>query len=167
MTIATASEQAFPRTMNGSLEIKTLPAAKVIKSSADTSYFEANNLFMPIFWYITSRGIAMTSPVEVEVNPGAMYFYIGGDAEKRALKGTHSVEVESLPERTVASIGYEGAYTEANFEQAKARLENWLEGQPNIEAIGEAKAIYWDGPSVPNARKRAEVHIEVAVEMSQ
>ena len=166
MAIASATEQAFLRTNSGAIEVKTLPACTVIKTTSDASYFEENNLFMPLFWYITTRGIAMTSPVEVEVNPGTMYFYIGGDAKDRALKETDAVEVERIPERLVASIGYQGAYTEANFQEANNRLKAWLKEQKQYRAIGEAKAIYWDGPSVPKARKRAEVHIELAVESS-
>lgn len=163
MAIASASEQAFDRTEVGVIEVKSLPASKVIKSTSDTSYFEANNLFMPLFWYITTRGIAMTAPVEVELDPGVMYFYIGTDAQERALKSTGTVTVESFPERTVAAIGYQGAYTEDQFNEAKNRLEAWLAEQADISPIGEANAVYWHGPSVPNAQKHAEVHIPVRV----
>ena len=156
-----SGEQAFGPTQEGVIEIKTIPASKVIKSASAENYFEANKLFMPLFWYITTRGIAMTTPVEVHVEPGSMYFFIGKKAAKRDLKANNKVEVLTIPERLVASVGYVGAYSELNYLNAKHKLEHWLEQQSTYVAQGPARIIYWDSPATPNRKKRAEVHISI------
>ncbi|MGB0413408.1 MAG: heme-binding protein [Coraliomargarita sp.] len=159
----TAYEQAFPKTGVNQIELKTLPAAKLIASKTDSPYFERNNsLFRPLFRYIQDNDIAMTTPVEAEMAPGVMYFYIGGDAAKRELAATDDVHVLELPERTVASIGVRGAYTEARFDAAKDKLEEWLRSQGTHTATGPARGIYWNGPFTLGLLKRAEVHIPVA-----
>ncbi len=156
-----ASESAFKRTNEGVIEVKYLPASTVLVKRSNVSYFEENNLFMPLFWYITTRNIAMTSPVEVRLNPGEMYFFVGKDASKRELKSSSSVDVEKIPSRTVASIGYCGRYNQSNFEKAKSKLVKWIEKQGIYTITGEARAIYWDSPSVADQKKRAEVHIPI------
>ena len=158
---SSASESVFERTPDGVIEVKTIPASTVLVKRSQVPYFESNNLFMPLFWYITTRRIAMTTPVEVGIQPGEMYFYVGSDASQRSLKSSGSVSVEQLPRRTVASIAYKGAYSERNFQRAKAELEDWIAQHGEYYASGEARAIYWDSPSVPDAQKHAEVHISL------
>jgi DNA gyrase inhibitor GyrI len=161
--ITQASESAFKHTPEGTIEIKAIPASTVLVKRSQVSYFESNNLFMPLFWYITTRRIAMTTPVEVGIQPGEMYFYVGSDATQRSLKSSGSVSVEQVPHRTVASIGYRGAYSESNFQRAKAVLEDWIAQQSEYQPSGEPRAIYWDSPSVPDDQKRAEVHIPLSL----
>jgi hypothetical protein len=157
-----AIEKAFPQTEVGQIEVKTLPASHLISSHSDRSYFDSNNqLFRPLFRYITSRDIAMTTPVEAEIEPGIMYFYIGEEAIEKAQESTENVTIRSLPERTVASIGARGGYSEANFRDAEAELRSWLAAQSDYRAIGAARGIYWNGPYVPGLFKRFEVHIPV------
>ncbi|MAH39828.1 MAG: hypothetical protein CML08_00275 [Puniceicoccaceae bacterium] len=158
---SSASESVFEQTPDGVIEVKTIPASTVLVKRSQVPYFESNNLFMPLFWYITTRRIAMTTPVEVGIQPGEMYFYVGSDASQRSLKSSGSVSVEQLPRRTVASIGYRGAYSERNFQRAKTKLEGWIAQQGEYNASGEARAIYWNSPSVPDAQKHAEVHISL------
>ena len=105
--------------------------------------------------------IAMTTPVEAEINPGVMYFHIGAEAGERALSATDGVRVVELPERTVASIGLRGSYSQANFEAAEARLFTWIATQGTHEATGAARGIYWNGPFTLGFLKRSEVHIPV------
>jgi len=163
-----SAEQAYPKTPVGEIEIKTLPAATLIVSQSDKSYFEEDNqLFRPLFRYIQDRDIAMTTPVEAEMNPGEMLFYIGGDAEAETLTGTDSVSVRKLPERTVASIGARGSYSSSNFREARAKLEKWLSNQSKWEAIGEAKGVFWDGPFTLWFLKQFEVHIPVKATVSK
>lgn len=163
LQLITAYEQAFAKTAVGAIEIKTLPAAKLIASESDRSYFERNNaLFRPLFRYISNNDIAMTIPVEAEMSPGVMYFYIGGDAAERELATTDEVRVLELPERTVASIGVRGSYSQTNFKTAEAQLKEWLDAQGTHQATGPARGIYWNGPFTISFLKRSEVHIPVA-----
>ena len=157
-----AVEQAYPKTPVGDIELKTLPAATLIVSRSDKPYFEEKNgLFRPLFRYIQDRDIAMTTPVETEMDPGEMLFYIGEESEGKNLDETGDVTVRKLPERTVASIGVRGGYSASNFNEAKTALEKWLTGQDRWKPTGEAKGVFWDGPFTLWFLKRFEVHIPV------
>jgi effector-binding domain-containing protein len=103
----------------------------------------------------------MTTPVEAEMNPGVMYFYIGTGVSKHVLDATEKVSVHELPERLVASLGVRGGYNERNFDKASAKLSAWLLKNPGYEAIGEVRGVFWNGPFMPGFIKRFEVHIPV------
>lgn len=157
-----AYEQAFPKTGVGTYEIKTVPQARLIASQTDKAYFDGNNgLFRPLFRYIQQNDIAMTTPVEAEMDPGVMYFYIGSDVDDATLQETERVTVHELPERVVASLGVRGGYSEGNFREAAAELEAWLRQNQDYEAAGPPRGIFWNGPYVPGFLKRFEVHIPV------
>lgn len=157
-----AAEKYFPKTAVGRTELKKIPAATLIASTSQRGYFVENNgLFRPLFRYISSNNIAMTTPVEAEISPGKMYFYIGRDAADRDLDSTDEVEVLNLPQRFVASIGARGAYSESNFREAEQALKSWIDRRPGLRASGEARGIFWDGPFKLGFLKRFEVHIPV------
>lgn len=159
---ATAAQQAYPKTPVGVMEIKTLPAATLLLSRSDKGYFEEDNeLFRPLFRYIQERDIPMTTPVEAEMEPGEMFFHVGGDFERTELDDTETVKVQTLPERRVASIGARGGYGASNFNEAKAKLERWLAEQEEWEPTGKAKGVFWNGPFTLWFLKRFEVHIPV------
>ncbi|MGC6456700.1 MAG: heme-binding protein [Coraliomargaritaceae bacterium] len=158
-----ATEQAFPKTEVGVIEVKVLPEATLAACSGEAGYFErSDSLFGPLFRYIQTNDIAMTTPVEAEVQPGVMYFYIGGDAADRELPETNEVKIHQLPERMVLSIGLLGGYSAENFAKGEARLREWIAGQTNYKVTGAARAIYWNGPFTLPVLKRSEVHIPVA-----
>lgn len=159
---AQAAPQAFPQTPVDTIEVKTLPAATLIATESQDNYFDQNGtLFRPLFQYISRNDIAMTTPVEAEITPGKMYFYIGEDAAKRALESTETVSVYQFPQRLVLSIGTQGSYSRKNFETAKKSLQDWLAQQDQYQATGSARAIYWNGPFTLGPWKRAEVHIPI------
>ena len=157
-----AYESAFARTDVGTIEIKTIPAARLLASQSDKSYFESNNgLFRPLVRYIQANDIAMTTPVEAAIAPGTMYFYVGSDYADLELKDTDQVTIIELPERTVLSLGVRGGYSAKNFNNAQARLLTYLSEQDQWIATGPARAIYWNSPFMPGIFKRSEVHIPV------
>lgn len=157
-----AAESYFSKTPVGEIELKEIPAAKLIATKSDQHYFsESNGLFGPLFRYISANDIAMTTPVEAEMKPGKMYFYIGGEAADRDLQPTKEVEVLELPARRVASIGSRGSYSKRNFDEAEAELKAWLEQNDEFDAAGEARGIFWNGPFTPGFLKRFEVHLPV------
>ena len=157
-----AYESAFEKTPVGTIEVKTLPAARLIAAQSQGNYFQENNgLFRPLFRYIQDNDIAMTIPVEAEIDPGIMYFYLGVAHKDSELSDTDRVHVTELPERTVLSLGVRGSYSAKNFEQAKAELLTWLSEQDDWIVDGAARAIYWNGPFTLGFLKRAEVHIPV------
>ena len=162
LQLMSAYEKAFPQTDVGKIEIKELPAARLIAAHSDSNYFENNGkLFGALFRYIQANEIAMTTPVKAEIDPGVMYFYIGSDHAETDLPDTDEVTVIEMPKQTVLSIGERGSYNAKNFDQAKQKLLNYLEGQSEWVADGAAQAIYWNGPFTPWFLKRFEVQIPV------
>ena len=161
MTHAQANQQAFPRTEPGEIEVKVLPAGRLLESKGEGNYFSgANNLFGPLFRYIQEHDISMTTPVEAKIEPGTMYFWVAEDQVDKADADSDRVRVIDVEERMVAAIGERGGYSEENFEKAKARLLEWVESEEDLELTGEPYAVYWDGPFTPWFMKKFEVQVE-------
>lgn len=157
-----AAEQAFPPTPPGVAEFKTLPAGMLLKATGQGSYFDqSNQLFRPLFSYISTHQIAMTTPVEAKIDGAAMYFWVAASEQPKVAGNTAGVEVIQVPERRVASLGASGAYSRANFEKTRDGLLAWLARQPGMEAAGEPYAVYWNGPFTLWFAKQSEVHVPV------
>jgi hypothetical protein len=157
-----ATEQAFPPTASGVAELKTLPAGVLLKSTGRGDYFKgSNDLFMPLFRYISRHDIAMTTPVEARVDDAAMYFWVAESQRAKVAGNEGAVEVQNFPERRVASLGARGSYSRENFEKTRAQLATWLAKQARIETAGEPYAVFWHGPFTPWFAKRYEVHVPV------
>lgn len=162
MPSASAYEQAFPSTEPGVIEIKTLPAGKLLESRGEGDYFnQSNSLFGPLFRYISQHDISMTTPVEAQINPGAMYFWVTGNQADKAKEDTDRVKVIDVPERLVAAAGARGGYSETNFNETRDKLMDWIGKQSGLEVIGEPFAVYWNGPMTPWFMKRFEVMVEI------
>lgn len=159
---AMAAEEAFPPSPIGQPELKTLPAGTLLKASSPGRYFEqSGRLFGPLFRYISSNGIAMTTPVEAQIEQAAMYFWVAPSQRAKVTGNRSGVEVLEVPPRLVASLGARGGYTEENFAKAREQLATWLRNQPQLEATGPAYGVFWNGPFTPGFMKRFEVHIPI------
>lgn len=157
-----SAREAFPPTPADKTELKTLPAGLLLKSASGGDYFDrSNNLFGPLFRYISRHEIAMTTPVEARIDDAAMFFWVAPDEQGKLAGNEAGVEVIAVPERRVASHGGRGGYSRANFEAARTALLAWLATQPGVEAAGAPYAVYWNAPYVPSFLKRYEVHIPV------
>jgi DNA gyrase inhibitor GyrI len=156
-----AYEQAFEKTPVGEIEVRVLPPARLLVSEMRGKYFDrSGTLFNRLFDYIKQNRVSMTVPVEGDVDQAAMRFHLGSDAPL-ALDETDLVRIEIVPERRVASIGGKGSYKKDNVNQARARLEDWLNAQEAWVPAGDPYAVYWNGPFTPWFMKRFEVHIPV------
>ena len=165
-SFASATEgEAYARTSPGQIEIKELPAARLMISKSDQPYFSANNkLFGKLFNYIRDKEIPMTAPVEARINPGVMVFYMdAASAVRTDLQPGAEVELLNLEARTVVAIGIRGSYSKENFEEGLASLQAWLKSQPQVQVNGEPYGVYWNSPFVPFFLKQSEVHIPVKV----
>jgi len=157
-----SAENAFPPTAPDVAEVKTLPAGVLLKSTGQGSYFdESNRLFRPLFRYISSRDIAMTTPVETTIESAAMFFWVAPSEVAKVTGNADGVEVIRVAERQVASLGERGGYSQTNFEKTRNKLLAWLREQPEIMATGEPYVVYWNGPFTPWFLKRYEVHVPV------
>jgi len=155
-------EQAFKKTPAGSIEVKIIPESTVLVAETAGNYYGGRNgLFRRLFNYISENNVAMTVPVEARVDNAQMKFYVGTKDKIKALKDQGSVQVVTVPQRTVVSIGIRGAYTESSFVKAKAQLEQWLKDNKEYRQAGDAYAVFWDAPFMPWFLKRSEVHITV------
>ena len=162
LPLAMSAQTAFPPTPPDRNEIKTLPAGILLQTAGRGNYFDgADNLFGPLFRYISRHKIAMTTPVEARIESAAMLFWVA-PAEQNKLAGNEAgVEIITVPARRVASRGERGGYTRENFIEARAKLLAWVATQPNLAAAGEPYAVYWNAPFVPFFMKRFEVHVPV------
>jgi hypothetical protein len=160
---AQGAADAYPRTAPGDLEVKSLPAARLMLAESPQTYFSANNnLFGKLFRYISKNNIPMTAPVEARLQPGVMVFYMDAGSAKRVdLLPGNEVKLQDVPVRSVAAIGIRGSYNEENFREAEEKLRAWVKQRPEYEVAGEAYAVYWNSPFVPFFLKQSEVHLPV------
>ncbi len=167
-TFAMSAKEAFPPTPAGTSELKKLPAGVLLKSAGRGNYFDgADNLFSPLFRYISKHDIAMTTPVEASVDDAAMFFWVAESERTKVAGNEANVEVVTIPERRVASRGERGGYSRANFEKTRDLLQTWLATRTDVEAAGDAYAVYWNAPFVPPFLKRFEVHIPVRLKAAK
>jgi hypothetical protein len=157
-----SAQSAFPPTAVGVCELKVLPAGTLLKSEGSGEYFEnANGLFMPLFRYISSHDIKMTTPVEAQVDSAAMYFWVAKGERPKVTGSEGGVKVIEVPERQVASMGGRGGYDRKNFEATRDALLAWIGKRADVEPSGPAYPVYWNAPFVPWFLKTYEVHIPV------
>ncbi len=157
-----AYEAAYPKTPKGAIEIKTIPAAKLMVTESPGGYFDRNNdMFRRLFRYISANDVSMTVPVEAQIENAQMKFYVGSADSAKNLPEQGEVKVVNLPERAVVSIGIRGSYTKEKFEKNREKLTAWLRENQRYQSSGAAYAVYWDAPFVPWFLKHSEVHIPV------
>ena len=157
-----AYQSMYEKTPVGEIQIIELPARIALEASTNGSYFQANNgLFRKLFRYISSNDVSMTTPVEADINPGKMRFFVGGEDKQKKLHSNESVNIVKIPSITVISIGIRGSYSEEKFSENKAKLFAWLQKNQKFESIGEPYGVYWNGPFVPGIFKRSEIHIPI------
>lgn len=155
--------QTYPRTPVGTVEVKVLPASKAIAATADGSYFESGGgVFMKLFRYIDRNKIAMTVPVEVDVDSNEMRFFVAERDVTKAAEATDDVTPSEFRERTILSVGLRGSYSEKRFNAGVEALRDWIEAQDEWEEAGAPTAVYWHGPYIPGWFKRSEVHLPIA-----
>lgn len=159
---ANAYESAYTKTPVDKYEFKELPPSRILETSDKGEYFDqSNQLFRRLFDYISDQKISMTVPVEADMNPSTMRFYIGEREKNRSFSDTATVTVKDYPARTVVSLGARGGYSRKNVMDKVEQLEQWVETQHNIRPAGEAYVVFWNGPFTLWFLKRFEVHIPV------
>ena len=157
-----AYESMHEKTPVGVIKIIKLPARIALEATSDDHYFAENNgLFRKLFGYISKHDLAMTTPVEADINPGKMRFFVGEEDAEKPRPNTSVVTVRDLEPITVVAIGIRGSYSEENFTENKKALLTWLEENPDYEQADSAYAVYWDGPFIPWFLKRSEIHLPI------
>ncbi len=160
---AVAYESIYEPTPTGTIELKDLPPVRALQAPAAGDYFESRNqAFMTLFRYIQANELSMTVPVEADLKPARMRFFVERSRKGELPSAASAVSVIELPARKVVSVGVRGSYSRENFEEAVRELRGWLAAHPEWSAAGEPTAVYWNGPFTPWFLKRSEVHIPVA-----
>lgn len=161
---AMAYESNYNPTPVGTIEVKELPAARLLQVEGEGDYFDtANGLFGRLFRYLKNNDLSMTVPVEADRRPARMRFFVERGHTGTLPSEQGGVAVLNRPAARVASIGIRGSYSQENFEQGAAELRKWLAAHPEWSAVGEPYAVYWNGPFTLWFLKRSEVHIPVAL----
>ena len=169
-----------PPTAPGVIEIKEMPEVRRAQVTGDGSARRGMTVsFRPLFRHITSRGIAMTAPVEVDIRnmtaedpEGAGYtaafLYRSADLGPTG-EAEEGVEVVDLPPMTVAAIGIRGAYIPRNWDEPRAELQAWLDANADHwEVVGDPRFCGYNDPFMPVWRMWSEIQIPVRpVQMSE
>ncbi len=161
-----------PLTPPDAIELKTYPAVRLAEVSGSGDPDRGmNSAFWPLFNHIKSHEIAMTSPVEMtyadmpaatEGNPeGWSMAFLYREPDMNAVGKEGSVVVRDALPVTVAAIGLKGDYSMALVRSGKARLEAWLEANPEWVIAGDWRALYYNGPQLRVRNKWAEVQVPV------
>ena len=157
-----AYDSMYEKTPVGKIKVLKLPARLALEANSDYSYFDADNgLFRKLFRFISSNDVSMTTPVEADIKPGKMRFFVGKKDMNKNLQSSNSVKVTSMPARMVVSIGIRGGYSEKSFNSNQSKLIEWFAKNKKYEQDGPAYGVYWNGPFVPGFFKRSEVHIPI------
>ena len=129
-----------------------------------------------MFNHIKKHDIAMTSPVEMEYGgesrAGEVSSKLGRGgawsmallyrtAEQNATGTEGEVVVRDAEPVTVVAIGMKGDYGMKLVERGAKEIEDWLAANPEWEAAGGWRSLYYNGPSLDFWNKWAEVQIPV------
>lgn len=155
-------EAMHEKTPVGVIKILNLPERTALEASSKVSYFDQNNgLFRKLFRYISANDIAMTTPVEADITPGKMRFFVGAEDLEKKFIDSKDVKITSIPSVTVVAIGIRGGYTKARFLENEEKLYHWLSQNEKFEKVGETYGVYWNGPFVPGLLKHSEIHLPI------
>ena len=161
-TFSFAYESMHNKTPVGRIIVLDLPERTALEATTDKSYFSENNgLFRKLFRYINQNNISMTTPVEADINPGKMRFFVGNKDLPKDFKDSDEVKVKKLKKQKVVSIGIRGGYSEKRYHENLLKLKQWLDKNPKYERCGDSYGVYWNGPFIPGPFKRSEIHIPI------
>ena len=170
---------------HGDIEVRLYSPHIVAETVVYEDIEEAGNAaFQRLFGYITGSNtsqadIAMTAPVSQQPSNEeiAMTAPVGqqqsgdGWAISFMMPNTYTIETLPVPEddrvvlrqvpsQTIAAIRYSGFWSESNYLEHKAELENWIE-QSGYKINGEAIWARYNAPFTPWFLRRNEVLIPI------
>ncbi len=174
--ITTSLPEGYPApTPPGAIDIKRYPSVRRAGISGKMSPdWGMNVAFFPLFKHIKRREIAMTSPVEMNyhgmdaeksMEPDAWtmaFLYRSSDLGPAGVDASDDrILIEDTGPMMVLSIGMRGAYRLESVQARAAELQNWLAGQEEWYAVGEIRALFYNGPEADSADKWSEIQIPV------
>lgn len=163
-----------PPTPAEKIEIKNYPAYRSGTVTYKGELSQATGAaFDPLYRHISSNNIAMTAPVEARYplmtlredklnergEAEVSFLYRSTDIHPQQI--AQGIKVEDHSSMTVVSIGIQGDYSYANYQQHLKQLREWLAQHPNYTVVGQPRRFFYDSPFIPDALKRSEVQIPV------
>ena len=166
-----------PPTPAGKIEVKHYPAYRsgTVTYSGQLAQ-AANAAFEPLYQHISSNNIAMTAPVETRYPIITLQEGSGGQLDERGqaevsflYRSTsihpqqiaQGIKVEYHEPMLVVSVGIQGPYSYASYQQNLERLHSWLVQHPDYEVAGSPRRFFYDSPLIPDALKRSEVQMPI------
>jgi len=157
----------------GAIELKAYPTVRRAQVAGEQNPdLGQNSSFWPLFEHIKKHDIAMTSPVEMDYDGlerddaspresdwTMSFLYRTPDMNSAGTEGR--VVVADLPPVTMLAVGYTGSYSVGKVSVEVEKLYLWLDAHPEYRAIGSPRAMFYNGPDTPAARRWAEVQLPV------
>lgn len=158
----------FPKpTPVGEIRVQQYPKYRLART--DMTLIEGR-AFWTLFNHIKQREIAMTAPVEMsyssdkegKLDKSSMSF-LYRSTEQGQLEVDGKVEVVDVPAQLAVSIGLRGDATTEKVNDAKRRLEAWLQDHADeYETAGALRVLGYNSPFVADQKKFTEVQIPIS-----
>ena len=157
--------EGFPTyTPVGMIEKKSYPQQRLAKAKR----------FMTLFRHISTNGIAMTSPVQMEYEvpeegspqqQSMAFFYASPEIGESGKRG--SVKVVDKEPVEVVALGVRGGLNPQIIRDAKSRLEQWVSAQSEYAIHGPLCVMGYNSPMVRRKNQFHEIQLPLKkVEMA-
>jgi len=155
----------FPKPIPvGEVRVQQYPKYRLART--DMTLIEGR-AFWTLFNHIKQRDIAMTAPVEMSYTSdkdGALkrssMSFLYRNTEQGRIEVDGKVAVIDFPAQLAVGIGLQGEATKDKVNDAKRRLEAWLQVHGNeYEATGTVRVLGYNSPFVAEEKKLTEVQI--------
>ncbi len=140
----------------GLVVVKEYPAHRLARAEGGQ-----RGAFGKLFRHITDNDIAMTAPVQMQLDDeggrsGEMAFFYA-DPQLGQAGPDQDVEVVDAPPQRVISIGVRGAMNPLVVAQAAAALDQHLAARPDLAAAGPPRLMGYNSPMTPVMRRYWEI----------
>ena len=160
--------KGFPEpTPVGEIKVKRYPAYRLARTEMPAGQLGEGRAFFALFEHIARNKIEMTAPVELTYSTGkeppsgeAMAF-LYEDAELGTPGSQGNIKVMDVPAMTTVTIGVRGDQTAERIEEARERLQHWLDHQDEYKEAGKLRVMGYNSPMVPVERRYLEVEIPI------
>lgn len=159
--------EGFPKPVPvGEIRVQNYPKYRVART--DMTLIEGR-AFWTLFNHIKQREIAMTAPVEMGYAPGkdgainkASMSFLYRNTNQGQLEVDGKVAVVDVPAQQAVSLGLRGDATKERVNDAKRRIEDWLQAhRDEYEPAGAMRVMGYNSPFVADQKKLTEVQIPV------
>lgn len=159
--------EGFPKpTPVGEIRVQQYPKYRLARTAMTLIEGRA---FWTLFNHIKQRDIAMTAPVEMGYTSdkdGALkkstMSFLYRSTEQGRIEVDGKVAVSDVPAQLAVAIGLRGDATKDKVNDAKRRLEAWLQAHADeYEATAAVRVLGYNSPFVADEKKLTEVQIPI------